>query len=109
MVSATITPRTTPLTLIFRYLKKRRVKDAYKSLCRLRNTELQAARDVFYISAQLNYEEDLKLEKGLAKTDNFFSRFVEIFTIPRVRRATQASGIAMIAQQMCKYSIRAMI
>lgn len=39
-------------------------------------------------------------EAGLAKTDNFFSRFIELFTIPRNRRATQASGIVMIAQQM---------
>jgi hypothetical protein len=27
--------------------------------------------------------------------------FVELFTIPRLRRATQASGVVMIAQQMC--------
>ena len=80
------------------------MKNAYGSLTKLRNTELQAARDVYYISAQLNYEEDLKAMSGMAKTDNFFTRFYEIFTIPRIRRATQASGIVMIAQQMCKYS-----
>lgn len=40
-------------------------------------------------------------ESGFAKTDNMFVRFVELFTVPRIRRATQASGIAMIAQQMC--------
>jgi hypothetical protein len=44
-------------------------------------------------------------ESGLAKTDNFFSRFIELFTIPRIRRATQASGIVMIAQQMCGINI----
>lgn len=41
------------------------------------------------------------MEKGFSKNDNFFVRFIEIFTVPRIRRATQASGIVMIAQQMC--------
>ena len=58
---------------------------------------------MYYIKAQLDFEEELKVEKGLGKHDNFFTRFYEIFTIPRIRRATQASGIVMIAQQMCKY------
>jgi hypothetical protein len=40
-------------------------------------------------------------ENGLAKTSNMFVRFFELFTIPRLRRATQASGVVMIAQQMC--------
>ncbi|KAI6851528.1 MFS transporter [Hortaea werneckii] len=44
-------------------------------------------------------------ESGLAKTDNFVNRCIELFTIPRVRRATQASGIVMIAQQMCGINI----
>jgi hypothetical protein len=82
-------------------MKKGRHSQAYKSLLRLRNTPLQAARDLYYIHAQLVYEELLIEEMGVAKTDNFFTRFLEIFTIPRLRRATQASGIVMIAQQMC--------
>lgn len=84
-----------------RYLKKNKVKKAFNSLVRLRNTRLIAARDVYYIKAQLDYEEELKIEAGLGGHDNFFTRFYEIFTIPRIRRATQASGIVMIAQQMC--------
>lgn len=40
-------------------------------------------------------------ESNVAQTDNLFTRFVELFTIPRIRRATQASGIVMIGQQMC--------
>jgi MFS family permease len=82
-------------------LKKRRYAKAYRSLLRLRNTPLQAARDLYYIHAQLVQEDILLEESGLAKKSNFFSRFGELFTIPRVRRATQASGIVMIAQQMC--------
>lgn len=83
------------------YLKKGKVLSAFKSLCRLRNTPLQAARDVYYIQAQLDQEKKMIEESGLAKTDNFVNRCIELFTIPRVRRATQASGIVMIAQQMC--------
>lgn len=72
-------------------------------MCRLRNNPLQAARDVYYIQAQLDYEHELKVKDGLERTDNFFSRLYELFTIPRVRRATQASGIVMLAQQMCMF------
>lgn len=82
-------------------LKKGRHLKAYKSLLRLRNTPLQAARDLYYIHAQLEAEEILVAESGVGTTSNFFTRFIELFTIPRVRRATQASGIVMIAQQMC--------
>jgi hypothetical protein len=49
----------------------------------------------------LRQEEILIEESGIAVHSNFFTRFAELFTIPRVRRATQASGIVMIAQQMC--------
>ncbi|RMY88901.1 hypothetical protein D0862_10327 [Hortaea werneckii] len=87
------------------YLKKGKVLSAFKSLCRLRNTPLQAARDVYYIQAQLDQEKRMIEESGLAKTDNFVNRCIELFTIPRVRRATQASGIVMIAQQMCGINI----
>ncbi|QSS59459.1 sugar transporter [Histoplasma capsulatum] len=86
-------------------LKKKNYKKAYRSLLRLRNTPLQAARDLYYIHAQLVQEQVLLEESGLAKTDNFVTRFVELFTIPRVRRATQASGIVMIGQQMCGINI----
>lgn len=82
-------------------LKKGKFAKAHRSLLRLRNTPLQAAQDLYFVHAQLVQEEALLEESGLAKTDNFFIRFVELFTIPRVRRATQASGIVMIAQQMC--------
>lgn len=82
-------------------MRKRRVAQAYKSLLRLRNTPLQAARDLYYIHAQLIYEDLLLEESGLAKTGNMFTRFVELFTIPRLRRATWASGVVMIGQQMC--------
>lgn len=76
------------------YMKKGRYQDAYRSLKRLRNSELQAAKDLYYVHRQL--QEEFAVIKG----SNYFSRFIELFTIPRVRRATLASFVAMIAQQM---------
>ncbi|KAB2577665.1 Galactose-proton symporter [Lasiodiplodia theobromae] len=87
------------------YLKKKKYRNAYNSLLRLRRNPLQAARDLYYINAQLEYEEVLVKESGLTNANNIVTRFFELFTIPRVRRATQASGIVMIAQQMCGINI----
>lgn len=81
------------------YIKKGRYSDAFKSLLRLRNTPLQAARDLYYVHSQLLEEADI-----IGKS-NYVSRFVELFTIPRVRRATLASWTVMIAQQMCGINI----
>ncbi|KAH6683384.1 putative polyol transporter 5 [Halenospora varia] len=87
------------------YMSKNKVPQAYKALLRLRNSPLQAARDLYFIQAQLVYEEALLEESGLSKTSNMFTRMVELFTIPRLRRAVQASGVVMIAQQMCGINI----
>lgn len=81
------------------YIKKGRYEKAYKSLKRLRNTELQAARDLYYIFAQI------RMEETLVKKSNYVTRFIQLFTIPRVRRATLASFTVMIAQQMCGINI----
>lgn len=80
-------------------MKKDRYLDAYNSFCRLRNSELQAARDMFYVHCQL--VEKFKVLEG----SNYFSRFFELFTVPRIRRATLASWVVMIAQQMCGINI----
>lgn len=82
-------------------MTKKKHGQAYQSLLRLRNTPLQAARDLYYIHAQLVQEDVLLEEAGLLKSANFVTRFIELATIPRNRRAAQASGIVMIAQQMC--------
>ena len=82
-------------------MKKRRYAKAYRSFLRLRNPPLQAARDLYYAHILLATEDIVIRESGLKPESNFFTRFIELFTIPRVRRATQASGIVMIAQQMC--------
>ena len=81
------------------YIKKGRYANAFRSLCRLRNTPLQAARDLYYIHAQIQEEADI-----IGKS-NYVTRFFELFTIPRVRRATGASFTVMLAQQMCGINI----
>jgi len=58
-------------------------------------TEL-AARDLYYIHAQLQAEAEI-----LGKRSNYIFRFIELFTIPRNRRAATAAFIVMIGQQMC--------
>ena len=81
------------------YIKKGRYANAFRSLCRLRNTPLQAARDLYYIHAQIQEEADI------IGRSNYITRFIELFTIPRVRRATGASFTVMLAQQMCGINI----
>lgn len=80
-------------------MKKGRYQEAFNSFCRLRNSELQAARDLYYVHRQL--VEEFAVLKG----STYLGRFFELFTIPRVRRATLASWVVMIAQQMCGINI----
>lgn len=80
-------------------MKKGKYAEAFQSLCRLRNTPLQAVRDLYYVHAQLIGE------AAIIGKSTYLTRFVELFTIPRVRRATLASFTVMIAQQMCGINI----
>lgn len=67
---------------------------------RLRHCDLQVARDIFYIHSQL------EIEHQILKETNYAQRFVELFTVPRIRRATLAAFTVMLAQQMCgKYRL----
>ncbi|KAJ9132423.1 hypothetical protein NKR23_g11209 [Pleurostoma richardsiae] len=81
------------------YMKKNRYAEAWKSMIVLRNNPIQAARDIYYIHAQL------EIERRIMKENNFFKRFTELFTIPRVRRANLGAFTVMIAQQMCGINI----
>ncbi|KJA27733.1 hypothetical protein HYPSUDRAFT_34863 [Hypholoma sublateritium FD-334 SS-4] len=80
-------------------MKKGRYTEAYDSFKRLRNSELQAARDLYYIHRQL------QAESLIGKNSTYVTRFIELFTVPRIRRATLASFVVMIAQQMCGINI----
>ncbi|KAK7920990.1 hypothetical protein PG985_009012 [Apiospora marii] len=81
------------------FMKKNRYRDAYSSLIRLRNNPIQAARDLNSIHAQL------MVEREAIHGSSYITRFIELFTIPRIRRATLASFVVMIAQQMCGINI----
>ncbi|KAL5523633.1 hypothetical protein ACEPAG_7806 [Sanghuangporus baumii] len=72
-------------------LGRGRVEDAYRSLARLRKDPLLAARDLYYIRVLLEIEESI--DRG--------HRFIELFSIPRNRRAALASFIVMFMQQFC--------
>ncbi|KFY25018.1 hypothetical protein V493_04885 [Pseudogymnoascus sp. VKM F-4281 (FW-2241)] len=80
-------------------MKKDRYPKAMASLLKLRNNPLQAARDLYYIHKQL------EIEASIIGKSNYVTRFIQLFTIPRVRRATLASFTVMIAQQMCGINI----
>lgn len=81
------------------YLKHGRHRDAWNSLVKLRHHKLQAARDLYYISTQI------EIEHEIVGDSTYIQRFGQLFTIPRVRRATLASFVVMIAQQMCGINI----
>lgn len=83
------------------YMKKKRPEAAFKSLLKLRNNPIQAARDLYYMHAMLEYERDHIGQTHGPGVVGFVQRFSELFTIPRNRRATLASFIVMIAQQLC--------
>ncbi|KAI2643729.1 sugar transporter-domain-containing protein [Xylaria nigripes] len=80
-------------------MKKNRYVDAWKSLNLLRHHPIQAARDMYSIHAQLS------IEIEVLNQSTYFTRMVELFTIPRVRRATYAAFTVMIAQQLCGINI----
>ncbi|BGP66112.1 hypothetical protein NBRC10512v2_007507 [Rhodotorula toruloides] len=73
-----------------------RYRDAYHSLCRLRYSKLQAARDLFMINALL--EEEANMPSGKAA-------LLELFAVGRNRRAAVASGIVMFMQQFCGINV----
>ncbi|KAI1411673.1 hypothetical protein F5Y13DRAFT_200665 [Hypoxylon sp. FL1857] len=81
------------------YIKKGRYQDAMKSLLRLRNHPLQAARDLYAIHAQV------EIEDAAIGQSTYIKRLIQLFTIPRVRRATLASFVVMVGQQMCGINI----
>ena len=84
-------------------LKARQGKTAYyakafDSLCDLRHSNLQAARDLFLIHHLLDGEEAIK--KGR-------NRFFELWSVDRNRRALIASLTVMFLQQICGVNVMA--
>nr|OQO06416.1 hypothetical protein B0A51_16154 [Rachicladosporium sp. CCFEE 5018] len=74
-------------------IKKGRYQKAFTNFCRIRNSELIAARELFYAHSQIAAEGELFGGRTL------WARAMEIFTVPRIRRATLASSTIVIGQQ----------
>ncbi|KAL7624888.1 hypothetical protein AAE478_004102 [Parahypoxylon ruwenzoriense] len=81
------------------YMKKNRYPEAWNSMVKLRSNPIQVARDIYYIHSQLS------IEQQIMNKSNYITRFTQLFTIPRVRRANIAAFTVMIAQQMCGINI----
>ena len=80
-------------------IQHNKIHKAYTNFKILRPTELQAARDLYYAYV------GVELERRINKGKNFFSMFMELFTVPRNRRATLASWIVMFMQQFCGVNV----
>jgi len=78
------------------YMSKGRVGDAFESMRRLRHCDLQASRDLFYIAKLLEIEN---------KSIEGRSLLADMWRVPRVRRAAQASGLVMFMQQFCGVNV----
>ncbi|RHZ51691.1 hypothetical protein CDV55_103622 [Aspergillus turcosus] len=80
-------------------IEHNKIDKAFAAFRTLRPSDLQAARDLYY--AYVGVELERKVNKG----KNFFTMFIELFTIPRNRRATLASWIVMFMQQFCGVNV----
>ena len=107
-------------------LKKGKFAKAYESLHHTRQTPLQACRDLYHMHAHMQSEtryfmrnasggqtRSAQPAEGVVDSDEFQDqvshssytrRFLQLFTQPRIRRATTAACIVMIAQQLCGVS-----
>ena len=87
-------------------LSKGRHKAAYKSLCRLRLTKVQAARDLIYMKALIDAEHEIVQQEKHVHSKPYCNRrprrnsLGEIFTTRRNRNAMIASQILMVIQQV---------
>ncbi|GAA6050068.1 hypothetical protein NBRC10513_001374 [Rhodotorula toruloides] len=73
---------------------KGRYKQAFESLQKLRRSDIQAAVDFYYTAKCIEMEEEIR-------SHHKRSRFVELFTVPRNRRAARAAAVVMFMQQFC--------
>ncbi|OTA94756.1 hypothetical protein M434DRAFT_29593 [Hypoxylon sp. CO27-5] len=82
-------------------MKKGRYQQAFQSFCRLRNTEMQAARELYYAHRQVIEERSAFAGTTLGR------RIWDLVSVPRLRRATLASAWIVISQQFSGINIMA--
>lgn len=80
-------------------IQNHKVAKAYRSFRRIRNTELEACRDLFYTYV------GVEIERRVNTGKNFFTKLGELFSIPRNRRATMATWMIMFGQQFCGVNV----
>ncbi|KAL8992253.1 MAG: hypothetical protein Q9169_007247 [Polycauliona sp. 2 TL-2023] len=110
-------------------IKKGRYRDAYIVLSRLRGNSLLAARDLVFIFAQLQVETTLfmRTDQDIVQIEHqipylaphvyrrqiglygYARRITQLFIIPRARRATLASFLVMMAQQLSGVNVFAFL
>ena len=85
---------------------------AYDSACDLRNDKLLAARDVYFVHKQIEVEDLYLMSKyrqwvgsEAVRKESWLRRFRELFIVDRIRRATVACFVVMLAQQLCGINI----
>jgi MFS family permease len=79
-------------------VKQRKYDLAFRSLRALRNTELQAAKELYatYLQSR-SRSQGTEKDRDISLTH----KILDLFTIPRVRRATTAAFVVMLSQQLC--------
>ncbi|CAG8356015.1 unnamed protein product, partial [Penicillium nalgiovense] len=131
LLATAIIPAIVLLFLVFmcpespRFLIQRnQYPGAYKSLLELRGTPIQAARDLYYIHAQLQTEavtvwdrhegnswwsegEQIYAYQKWINKGNFFKRMMYLATDKRTRRACTVASIVMASQQLCGINVLA--
>ncbi|EIW72341.1 hypothetical protein TREMEDRAFT_24694 [Tremella mesenterica DSM 1558] len=82
-------------------MKRNNYPKAFRSFLRLRKSQIQAARDMFYAHCQIQEENEA------FHGTSWFTRMRDIFTVPRLRTANLASWVVMISQQLCGINVMA--
>ncbi|KAH8680441.1 membrane transporter D1 [Ilyonectria robusta] len=82
-------------------MKKGRFQEAFGSFCRIRNSEMIAARDLYYAHRQVLEEKNAFGGQTLGR------RMLDLVLVPRLRRATVASAWIVISQQFSGINIMA--
>ncbi|PYH93161.1 MFS transporter [Aspergillus ellipticus CBS 707.79] len=98
-------------------IRRNNYKKACNSLRHLRGTDIQAARDLYYIHSQLQMETELLQEnpqgnwfnqeiyQEVLKSINFSQRVQSLWGNPRNRRACLTAFLVMASQQLCGINV----
>lgn len=97
-------------------IRRSQYAESFQSLRYLRGTDIQAARDLYYIHSQLQVETEYgltdppepwyraELYQEWVRSTHFFKRVWSLWAVPRNRRACVAACIVMATQQLCGVS-----